>query len=91
MNDQYKEPIVLEWRLLQGSAGMAAQMSHAEIKGQLKRICEQHGIVTPKWATTDDPYRVRIYIDQKLYTILCLQWENKKEWYRWRRVSEFTL
>lgn len=87
----HRESIVLEWRLPMGSSGMAAQWSHARIKGQLKTICEQHSITPPRFYTTDDPYRVRIDVSEQLYTLLCLQWQHDKEWDRWRRVSAYSL
>lgn len=77
----------IEWQLWSGAGGMAAQMGHARIKGQLDRIAQQH-----KWQLTlykgERRYTVRVDLTDEQYTLLCLQWQIRDGFERWRVVEE---
>ena len=78
--------IVLEWQLWSGAGGMAAQMGHARVQGQLNHIAKQH-----KWQLTlhkgPDRFTLRTELTEQQYTLLCLQWQIKYGYEQWRVIE----
>lgn len=78
--------MIIEWQLWSGAGGMAAQMGHARVQGQLDRIAKQH-----KWQLTlhkgPDRYTLRTELTEQQYTILCLQWKISYGYEKWRVIE----
>lgn len=79
--------MILEWQLWSGAGGMVAQMGHARVKGQLDRIAKQH-----KWQLTidrgPDRFTLRTAVTEQQLTILCLQWQCKYSYEKWRVIEQ---
>ena len=82
-----EKTVTVEWRLPQGSAGVAAAMAHAQLRSRVRRIAAQHGFEVVLY-TTEERYRVRAQLTEKHYTILCLEWQQDRDFLQWKIVEE---
>jgi hypothetical protein len=82
-----EKTVTVEWRLPQGSAGVATAMAHAQLRSRVRRIAAQHGFEVTLY-TTQERYKVRAQLTEKQYTILCLEWQQDRDFLQWKIVEE---
>ena len=81
--------MLLEFRLPSGSAGMAAGITYQSITKQIKEINSRHN--TRIVEHLREGYRYVIECTEQDYTMLCLAWNTKNPWHRWRVIEASDL
>lgn len=81
------DKITIEWRMPQGSGGVAAAMAHAQLRSLLNQIAKQHGFKISLY-TTDERYKVRADLTTQQLSILSLQWQTDRDYLKWRLISK---
>ena len=77
--------MLLEFRLPSGSAGMAAGITYKVITQQIKDINSRHN--TRIVEHLREGYRYIVECTEQDYTVLCLAWNSKNPWHRWRVIE----